>query len=161
MNEPAFAKQSVSQQLTVLRIITGALIAGVVVFLAYVLFRNPFANPPAGQQMSLMAVGFAALNVVLQFGVPFVIRTGQQTGPASSVEQRASGLFLTRLIIRLALLEGSAFFNIIALMQEGNPWTLVVIGVLLLLMLSLWPTRTRFEQFIENARLEESFRAPD
>jgi TRAP-type C4-dicarboxylate transport system permease large subunit len=161
MNEPSFAKQSVSQQLTVMRIIAGALIAGVGLFLAFVLSRNPFAQPPTGQQMSLMAVGFAAINTILQFGVPFVIRSGQQMGPANTVEQRAAAIFFTRMLIRLALLEGAAFFNIIALMQEGNSWTLVVIGVLLLIMLSLWPTRTRFEQFIENARLEEALRAPD
>jgi len=159
--DPSFARQTVDQQMLVMRIIAGALIAGVGFFLAFVLFQSPLGQPPAGQQTSLMAVGFAVINTLLQFGVPLVVRTGQQAGPANTVEQKAAALFFTRMIVRLALLEGAAFFNIFSLMSEHNWWTLVVIGVLVLLMLALWPTRTRFEQFIENQRLEASFRAPE
>lgn len=64
-------------------------------------------------------------------------------GPLAAVYQ-------TRLIIAAGILEGAAFFNLIAYMLEGQALSLVAAGVMLLAILSLFPTWSRLYDWIEN-----------
>src|SRR5262249_3530100 len=67
MHDQSFAKQTLDQQLFLLRIITGALIAGVAGYLAYVLIQNPFRRPPTDHQLSVIVAGFAAMILPIYF----------------------------------------------------------------------------------------------
>lgn len=49
--------------------------------------------------------------------------------------------FQTRLIVRAALLEGAAFFNLIAFMIERQTWSFGIAGALAAINLSTFPSR--------------------
>lgn len=152
-----------------MQIIAGALIVGVVLFSAIAWFVVPRGGPPhdTSPLISVLGAAGAVVQVVLAFIVPFKL---QQPASRKLVESmlppqvreklgqstEQSGLlavYQTRMIVAMALLEGAAFFNIVAYIIEQNWWTFAVVGVLLLFLLGMFPTRTRVEQWIENQRV--------
>ena len=154
-NDPKLA-----QHLMTARLIAGSLVMGVVIFLVVaIVILGALEKPPEGQMISLIAAGFALMAIVLSFVVPAAMGESAVTGGErpdaiqAGTTEAAAGQFQTRMIVRLALLEGAAFFNIVALFLEHNRWTLGVIGVLVLFMLFAFPTRTRLEHFLENRDL--------
>jgi hypothetical protein len=138
----------------VLQIITIALITGVVVFGGIVvLVLGGLSKPPQGQMLSMGGVAFAVIAFVMHLVIPEIlvkqaIKTSNNQ-PASLV-----GLFMTKTIIASALLEGAAFFNLIALMIEHNWWSLVVVGGLVLWMAAQIPNVIRTEHWVESKQLE-------
>lgn len=133
-----------SKVLIPLRVIVAALALGPTIFLAIVLAIGPMAV--AGQTLiTWIALAFAAVAVVLRFVVPqFAVRAAcgricrrettinnlaqmpvmatliQQVGDAGQLV----AVFYTRTILAAALIEGAAFFLIIAYLIEGSPWAL-------------------------------------
>jgi hypothetical protein len=61
-----------------------------------------------------------------------------------------SGVYQTRLIIGCAMIEGAAFFCLIAYLLERRPLSLIVAGVLLLLLISQIPTVSKVESWVES-----------
>src|SRR5581483_670179 len=58
-------------------------------------------------------------------------------------------VYQTRTIVGAALLEGGAFFLLVAYMAEGAPWVLVVAAVLWIAMAWLhFPTRDKVEAWV-------------
>jgi hypothetical protein len=107
-------------------------------------------QPEAGELLSLLAAFFAAVAIVVRQVVLGLMsgraipHNNEPTVPASL------RLFQTRMIVGLALLEGAAFFNLVAFMTEGHWWTLIVVAVLLVWMLASFPTHGRLKQWIED-----------
>lgn len=142
-----------------MQIIAGALIAGVVIFALIAVFAlGALGQPPTGVIVSYMALGMTAIELV-PFALvprfvtaPTVHRARQGTG---NLEGNALqyGLYQTRMILRYALLEGAAFFSIVATIIEHNWWTLGVAGGLVLMMLTIFPARTRVEHWMETQRM--------
>lgn len=143
------------------QIISGALIAGVLVFMAIVFTTGMAPDPPAGQLLSLIGVVmgissiFGRIVILKVLSVPptSLNMDGVDTSELSDVNRRALslfGIYQTQMIIGLALLEGAAFFNCVAYMQEGNVWSLGVVGGLVVIMLLSFPTRARVAFWIEN-----------
>jgi hypothetical protein len=142
-----------------MQVIAGALIAGVVVFaLVAVFVLGALSQPSSGVIVSSMALGMTAIKLVPFALVPRFVTTqtvhrarqgvGNPEGDALQY-----GLYQTRMILRYALLEGAAFFCIIATIIEHNWWTLGVAGGLVLIMLTIFPTRTRVEHWMETQRM--------
>jgi hypothetical protein len=149
-------------RLLVLRIIAGALLAGVTMFLAIVLYLvlvqnqgQPLNPPPPVPILSLMAVGMLVITAPLSFVVPgFLTRSAVRriaagtwrpapgAPPPASDAQGLISVFQSVLIVGLALLEGTAFFGCIAYLWEGNALALGVVAVALLLMLWRFPTES-------------------
>lgn len=63
------------------------------------------------------------------------------------------GRYQTRLIVSLALLEGTAFFALIVFMIEGRWEAFGLAGLLLMIMGMNFPTETKFNHWVETARL--------
>ena len=143
-----------------MQIIAGALIAGVVVFGIVVVFVVGALNqPPAAGIVKYMALGFIVLELVPFALVPTFVTTesitrSQPENRMLSEEERPYGLYQTRMIIRFALLEGAAFLNLVATIIEHHWWNLAAAGGLAFLMLLMFPTRTRVEQWIETQRMQ-------
>jgi hypothetical protein len=57
--------------------------------------------------------------------------------------------YLTRLIIGDALLEGAAFFNLVAYLIEQQVFSLAVAGALLLIILAQFPSLSRLTDWVE------------
>lgn len=137
-----------------MQIISLALPAGVVLFaLVAVVLLGSLRQPPAGPLISLLGAGFAAMMVVARFVLPnLLFRPQVPEGETLDVDS-ACNIYQTRLIVALALLEGAAFFNLVALILEHHWWSLAIAGGLVLLMLGDFPTRTRIQHWIETQRL--------
>jgi hypothetical protein len=127
-----------------MQIITGALIAGVSFYAIFTL------EPADGEleMMGMIALAFAAVMIIARFIVPGLIGDPGTLVTAGEL----LGLYQTRMIVGLALLEGAAFFNITAFNMEHHWSSLMIAGILMFLMLSSWPTRSKIELWIRIQR---------
>ncbi len=160
-----------AQRCRTMQILVAALVSGVVTFLGFVVF--PF-RPEVGDPL-LAYVGFAL--AVAAIGawlvVPKLVTSKMVSAIASgnipptlaravgsdrSAVSLLSSVYQTRLILASALLEGAAFFNVIAYMFEGHWLSIGVVLILLVMLLSGWPTVGRLDSWIrrqqENVQLE-------
>lgn len=163
-------KAVVAQATLTMQIIVGALAAGVFMFFMVTLFvtAGGEAGPPEMPLLTYMslAIAPAAILVALLFPGALIrsqreaILAGVATLHPSSADKspapdshsklmRLIGGYQTALIIRCAILEGAAFFALIAYMLEGQTWILLVVGILLLFLISGVPTRSRVADFID------------
>jgi hypothetical protein len=165
---------SLPARVRIMQIIAGALLLGVLSFLAVVLFiRSQQANaPPDIPIISLVGVAVLVSNIATALFVPPLVlqgglrRLAGSRKPSRGGEADTSGLLVLRqttLILVLALLEGAAFLGIIAYLLEGSAIGLGVAGVAVLVMLFHFPTEDRVrswvrqqEQRLTNMRLEAS-----
>ena len=99
---------------------------------------------------SMIVPGFVATtmrkNVVE--GKPFSKQSGLQYPEEAGDIGPLLGIFQTKLIIRLALLEGAAFFNLIACMLEGQAFNLGIVIGLLCVMFFVFPSKDSVERFV-------------
>lgn len=153
MNEPT---PTPDQRLLVMKVITVGLLGGVVAFavtaaiIVWGFGREPFQE---GQLISLIAAGFAVMMFVAHLVIPGVIAQSSRASADAPNREALYGVYQIKLIVALALLEGAAFFNLVALIIEHHWWSLAIAGGLLLCMLSLYPTRTRVEHWVESQHL--------
>lgn len=158
-----------------LQIIVGALVAGTVSFLAIVLVMT--ANKAIERLqadlpiMTFVALAFAASAVLARVIAPRIIVTqGRRKilrgtwqppqGPAASARTAAflertgdagklAMLLTTRTIVAAAILEGAAFFALVAYMLERSPLSLIVAVALILALILHIPTCSRTVHWIE------------
>ena len=152
MNQPSPA---LDEMVRTMQIIAGALIAGVLLFaLISVVAIGALSQDSSGTVVSLVGVFLAVAALVMHRVVPSAIEQQARQGASRrlSVDQLA-GLFRTRLIVGLAILEGAAMLNVVALIIEHNWWSLGITGLLVFWMLAAFPTRTRVDHWIETQQM--------
>ena len=131
-----------------MQIIVGALALGIVNFLLVIVFafRPQAPQNPIGQSLlTYLAVGGAVLAVMASIFIPFFLAGPMRKSAldasagskaTSSKEEANIGslaqMYQTLLIIRCALIEGAAFFSLVAYMIEGQTTALATAGILLL-----------------------------
>lgn len=149
-----------------MQIIVGALALGIINFLLIVVFviRPQALGGPAGETLlTYLSLGVAAVAVAASFIVPMVLGGSMRNSlPDSSTASNTAAakgdanilplvqVYQTLLIIKCAILEGAAFFCLIAHMIERQTITLAIAGVLLLVLLAQFPLRSRVEAWIES-----------
>lgn len=156
----------------VMQIIVAALAGGVLSFFVVSLVIGPLQPGPAGRSiLTHIAVVGAFVSLVLASVVSSVvirvqrrgILAGQPTLTTGSVggstppgvDQQLGPLvagYQTALILRIAVLEGAAFFCLVTYMLERQSLSLVAAGVLLLAILAGFPTPSKVEDVIEGER---------
>lgn len=152
-------------QLRVMQIIAIALMMGVLSFLGIVLVvtKGEVFGQKGPTLITSIAAVFAGMMVVAHVVVPSIIAKthlrmlngSDQTN--SSPENRIASLvsvYQIRLIVGLALLEGAAFFNLVALMLGKHVLSTVMTAVLLCLMLLKFPTRTKVSWWVQDRMRE-------
>jgi hypothetical protein len=141
------------------KIIAWALIAGVGAFLGFVLVSSGGKLNGEPDAMTFTGLVFAAVMIVSHFVIPGRIAKSQlkQAAARGIFEMRedkrvacAAGIFQMQLIIALALLEGAAFLNLIAMMTERSLASLITVSVLLGLMLARFPTRDKVSNWTQD-----------
>lgn len=146
------------KRMITLQIIHLALLLGVAVFGVVVLVLPASDRAPGNLMFSYVAVASAAGSLVMSGVVSAMMARGlvQQKLSATPVgKKRRLGEFLvplcevytTRNIVRMAILEGAAFFCLVAYQIEHQWWTVAVAAVLWLWMLVSFPTLGRVEQW--------------
>jgi membrane protein YdbS with pleckstrin-like domain len=157
--------------LMTMRIIAGALCLGVCVLAGVVLMleRRQVEEPVLAFVALLVSVACvlaAAIVPRMMTGTPMressVGHSAAQSeaSPDSDELNRVTqimGIYQTRLIVSMALLEGAAFFNLVAYLIEGQVVNVAVAFVLLVLMMIQFPSRRRVEDWVE-AELRDSTR---
>jgi len=148
------------QFLTTTRIITFALIAGLVFFgvIAFVIGSD---KQPGDPLVAYMAGGFGIFSIVLQAVVPPMVVAStrdQQLKPSiregrlepSQATEKLCALFQTKQIIRNALLEGAGFFCLVAYIISVQWWLYGIVCVLIALMIFTLPTRGGLDHWIDD-----------
>ncbi|MFO1093547.1 MAG: hypothetical protein U0992_09580 [Planctomycetaceae bacterium] len=133
-----------------MQIIALSLPAGVIVFAMIALFVVGALNqPPTGMFISLFAVAFAFAMFAMHLVMPQLIASRASHLQIAIPESlRPYGVYQAQMIVKLALLEGAAFFNVICSIIEHNWWSLGIAGLLVGWMLTQFPTRDRVERWI-------------
>ena len=107
------------------QIIALALIMGVVTFLGGVLVATASRIDDSPEMITKIAAGFAFLMLVNYFVIPpIIIKAQLKQAIAAGMNQKQDdekiqkccGIYQTQLIVGFALLEGAAFFNLVAMM---------------------------------------------
>jgi hypothetical protein len=136
-----------------MQIIAIALVMGVVVFgLVAVFMLGALEQPAGGFIVSLIAAVFASGAFVMHLVVPNMMAPSPRGDVPAADELTCYQQYQARTIIGLAILEGAAFFNIIATIVEHNWWSLAIAGCLVFWMLAMFPTRTRVKHWVEAQR---------
>ena len=157
------------------RIMVAALAMGVLMFLVMAAFVLRSGRPPVAEPWGLgrfftpFAIGFAALAVGLRLVLPrFVVGMSRKTlGSGKSPLPKSSrtggrgltlpegdlglvlGLWMLKTFTGAGILEGAAFFAVIAYVFEGTMISLVVGLILVVLLLASFPTRSGIEGFLQ------------
>lgn len=133
-----------------MQIIALSLPAGVIAFAMIAVFVAGALNqPPTGTFISLFAVAFAFAMFAMHLVMPQLIaRRANQLQIAVPESLRPYGVYQAHMIVKLALLEGAAFFNVICSIIEHNWWSLGIAGLLVGWMLTQFPTLDRVERWI-------------
>jgi pilus assembly protein TadC len=156
------SETTIDAEVLILRIITLSLVMGVVIFGLIVVFvmgaLDPANAAPAGPftTMSYMGAAFAAVAFVLHLVIPnFIARETINKGNGS--ERSKLDAFRMKTIVALALLEGAAFMNLVAVMTEHQWWSLAVAGGLVFWMLARFPTRYMIENWLQPEQPPQQF----
>jgi hypothetical protein len=150
-----------------MQIIVATLALGVLALLGVALVVRAGRAGAMGP-LSYVALGAIALDLIAWAVVPtIVVRQGLKSiaegkPPVATMSTMTippevgevayiTQLFLTRLIVAAALLEGVAFLNAVAYLVEGAVWTLLAAGLLFLMIAGHVPTRTRVEDWVQQS----------
>ena len=149
----------ISRDVRGMQIIAFALMMGVLIFMGItlVITQAQFNGPV--EIMTMIGLGFAGLMAVNHVVIPKIIvatqlnqfraTTSSETASDQKVK-RLIGIYRTGLILAMAMLEGAAFFNLIALMLDRSPASLAVVAVLIFMMAFQFPMTTRVTWWIHN-----------
>jgi hypothetical protein len=152
-----------------LQIIVGALAMGVWMFAGVVLLLDidlQDEGQPVEPFLAYLAAGAAIVAIVAWGIAPGMIASRMREaivagkGDQLTLKPYATddlgdagplgGVYQVRAIIGAAILEGAAFFNLMAYMLEGQLINLAAAGVLVLIMLCAIPTYGRVESWVQN-----------
>lgn len=157
------SKQQVAVTVRTAQIILAALVMGVVMFGVVVLFGMPGGQAAQGSALTLLAVCFAGVDLVLCLLVPNLIAAVHRRKLAAGTWQAAPSrgpvpdtdagklamIYQVKMIIGAAMLEGGCFLALFAYMLERHLPSLVMAAVLLVALLAQFPTYGRVEAWIE------------
>ena len=108
------------------------------------------ADDPTPPVLSYVGLGLAALALLAYKPVGSLLAAN---APKQSDEtETAAGVYQTRLIVRLALLEGAAMACLVFLLIENWPLLWVAVGVLIAAMLAEFPTTGGLRRYVESRR---------
>lgn len=138
------------------QVIAGAMIGGVLFFAAIsVVLAGGVGVESDGELLSTILAGLSVPPLLLFLFLPVSIieqlLEKQLRSRSTSVVGNNKPYQTMQLatIVRFAFLEGGAFMNLIAYIVEHNLWSLGIVGVFILFMLSNFPTETRFKHYAE------------
>ncbi|HYG77294.1 MAG TPA: hypothetical protein VEK08_19975 [Planctomycetota bacterium] len=149
--ESSDAKQCVFQ----MQIVVGALCSGVFTFFIVSTFM-PAAKPPMPTPvLTFVALGLAVMAFVTRAVLTSILdKAAFKRAAQLPAEQRLGQLLVayrTRTILGAAMLEGAAFFSLIAWMLERQSYSILTAGVLLSALIAGMPTRAKLNTWLAAA----------
>ncbi|MEQ8634402.1 hypothetical protein [Gimesia maris] len=153
---------TLQQRQMMMTVIWLALIMGVVTFGMIVTFIGLKEEPGKGLPViTYLGMGLAALMLVLRMIIPNMIARNQFTQAMQEAREEGNQdeeqmlgtfyqIFMVRMIIGLALLEGAAMINLVAVMIENQKLAFIPVAILLLVMIASMPTKSKLDGWIRN-----------
>ncbi|WP_339687887.1 hypothetical protein [Gimesia maris] len=153
---------TLQQRQMMMTVIWLALIMGVVTFGMIVTFIGLKEEPGKGLPViTYLGMGLAALMLVLRMIIPNMIARNQFTQAMQEAREEGNQdekqmlgtfyqIFMVRMIIGLALLEGAAMINLVAVMVENQKLAFIPVAILLLVMIASMPTKSKLDGWIRN-----------
>jgi len=147
------SREVITTQVRTLQIIVGALIVGCLTFAGIAVFIAGQREPAGADQVedqfpiiTAMALAFGGVALAAQLViVPMLRKQARQqlAKQPEAAEADATQLLIslqTTTIVGAAISEGACFFNLIAHLLEGSPYSLLMAGVLMLTIAMRFPT---------------------
>ena len=153
---------TLQQRQMMMTVIWLALIMGVVTFGMIVTFIGLKEEPGKGLPViTYLGMGLAALMLVLRMIIPNMIARNQFTQAMQEAREEGNQdeeqmlgtfyqIFMVLMIIGLALLEGAAMINLVAVMVENQKLAFIPVAILLLVMIASMPTKSKLDGWIRN-----------
>lgn len=152
--------QKLTQVLRTTQIIAGGMIGGVLVF-GLIAAMIGADGDPGDPLVGVIALVFAVSGLGARILVPGLIAAKKReeiqaqlsAGEIDESEEMTAvlyPLYQTKTIIEYALIEGPAFFVLIAYIITSQLWVLAIGAVLLAIMIVTFPTQGRLEGWIRN-----------
>ncbi len=139
--------------LKTMQIIAGAMILGVLITGAVAFSLTIGAEVDAERPLLLagIAAGLSLLALAVCAMVPANVSAALQEEHGSPARELAFyTAYQSRMIIRFAFVEGAAFLNLVAAIVDKQLYSLAFAGLMVLIMLALFPTRGRIERFAKS-----------
>ncbi len=174
-------REQFAGQVRVLQIIVAAVTLGPAIFLGVVLVTaaaNGAAADAGKVLLTYLACGMAVAAAAARLIVPPLVaqklrrqiavgawpppsQAGNSTAAPMSDAGKLAAVYIVRTIIAVALLEGAAFFLVVAYQTERNPLTLGAAVLLSAMIAAHFPTRTRVAEWVETqlSQLDEDRQA--
>ena len=137
------------------QIIIGTLVTGMVVFGGVAMTSQ---NEPKQSILTIFAAGMAAVQILMWIVIPGIIVKSQlalmKDINEAEVMPRLGRIFQIHKIVGAALLEGAGFFNWVAYMLDRQTLTLGIVGTLIVLLASMFPTLGQFESWVDEKKRE-------
>lgn len=154
---------SLAGRVRVMQFVVFSLTTGVLIFAGVVLWGPQKVQPQPGSLLTLMAVCMGAMSMAMALVLPrfmsevqrrkIVAGTWQPAQkmdplPASDAEKLVM-VYQIKTVLGAALLEGAAFFGLVAYMLERQPAAVGVVGAMLVGLLAFFPTVGRVEGWVD------------
>jgi len=146
--------QIVRPRLTVLQIIVGVMCGGVLMFALVTNLMSPWAQSAMDISMlPLLGAAASFFLMILSFVMPALVassvpQTESDDDRKPNLEQ-AAGVFMTGRIIRVALLEGICFLNLVVYLLEESWLSLIAVAIGLFLLFLAFPTARGMRRWLE------------
>lgn len=142
------------------RLIVVAMFMGVLVFVGIAVFLVGTGQMRADPQLGTVLLPVLALTVFSMIPVHIMVRramigSARRQPPNGPLDTAAlthlAGRFVQLTIIGAAQAEGVSLFGTVVYLVTGVAWALVVPGLGLLFLMTVFPTRSRFGAFVSDA----------
>ena len=149
------------QRVRVLQIVSLALMQGILIVGAIVIWMNLENEPADKPVMVWIGLVIAAMAVVVRTIVGNFLRTGSRNAIDRTVwdelssqkqDEQLIGSMQAGQIIELAILEGAAFLNLVFYLLEKQTISLFVVGGLLGLMAVAFPTGAKVDHWVDSQK---------
>lgn len=147
------SRETIITQVRTLQIIVAALIVGCLTFAGIAVFIGGQREPAGADQVenqfpiiTVMALAFGAVALIAQAVIVPMLR--KQSLQRLAKQPEAAEVDAAQLLVSLqsttivgaAISEGACFFNLIAHLMEGSPYSLLMASVLVLTIVMRFPT---------------------
>ncbi len=155
--------ESVDGAIRVLRLVTGSMAAGVLVFMGVALFtKDALAIETRGELATVLHAALALVAAGCAAAYPRISRVALRTAASGIASEQQAGdpaeVALTAYrqlsILRSALIEGPAFFAVLVYVLTGSEVALAAAAIGVALLIAILPSRSGLERFLDRARSE-------
>ncbi|MEZ6131949.1 MAG: hypothetical protein R3C59_25085 [Planctomycetaceae bacterium] len=159
--------QDRTQRVRGMQIITIGLMMGTLSFLTVALVINQAAIDGEPDILAWMGLGFAGLIFLVHLVVPGIVTSAALNQVNSEALRKAdddgrfamlSPVYQTRLIIACAMLEGAAFFNLVAYIVDKYVGNVIAAVVLIIMIAVRFPTLSKVEFWVQDRAREIEMR---